>query len=153
MHLAELNIARLKHPIGDPRVAEFVDALDLVNGAGKRMPGFVWILEDEAGSATSFRIDDDPQMIVNLTVWESAEHLKRFVFGVVHKHFYEKRALWFDAMEQQHMVFWHVEPGALPTLQEAMARLEHLRAHGPSEAAFGWAEAIGPAQHAALRCG
>lgn len=147
MHLAELNLARLKHPIGDPRVAEFVDNLTRVNEAGKRMPGFVWILEDVSGTATSFRIGDDPQLLVNLTVWESAEHLRRFVFGPVHAHFMDRRHEWLDALEGLQVVFWHVAPGERPTLEEAMRRLELLRAQGPSAEAFTWTEALaGPAR-------
>jgi hypothetical protein len=44
MHLAQFNVARLRHPLDDPRSAEFKDNLELVNGAAKRMPGFVWVL-------------------------------------------------------------------------------------------------------------
>jgi len=143
VHLAEFNIARLRHPLDDPRSAGFKDNLDRVNGAAKRMPGFLWVLEDEAGVATFFRIDDDPQMLVNLSIWESAGHLKRFVFGPVHGHFYARRAEWFDAVERVILVFWHVAPGERPSLEEAMRRLAHLETHGPSPFAFGWAEAIG----------
>jgi heme-degrading monooxygenase HmoA len=143
MHLAELNLARLKHPIGDPRVAEFVDNLGRVNEAGKRMPGFVWILEDMNGTATNFRIDDDPQMLVNLTVWESAEHLKRFVFGPVHAHFMNRRHLWLDALEGIQAVFWPVAPGHYPTLEEATQRLAHLRKHGSGDYAWSAADVFG----------
>ena len=45
MHLAELNVGRLLAPTDDPRVADFMAALDRVNGMGKRMPGFVWMME------------------------------------------------------------------------------------------------------------
>ena len=45
MQLAELNIGRLLAPTDDPRVAEFMAALDRINGMGKRMPGFVWMME------------------------------------------------------------------------------------------------------------
>ncbi|MBL9054557.1 MAG: DUF3291 domain-containing protein, partial [Tabrizicola sp.] len=34
MHLAELNVGRLLAPTDDPRVAEFMAALDRVNGLG-----------------------------------------------------------------------------------------------------------------------
>ena len=44
MHLAEFNIGRLTAPVDDLRVGEFVDNLDRVNGLGKRMPGFVWMM-------------------------------------------------------------------------------------------------------------
>ena len=42
MHLAELNIGRLRYPQSDPRVAPFIDNLALVNGLAERSPGFVW---------------------------------------------------------------------------------------------------------------
>ena len=32
MHLAQVNIAALKYPLDDPRVADFARNLDLVNG-------------------------------------------------------------------------------------------------------------------------
>jgi len=151
MHVAQFNLARLKHPIDDPRSAEFRDNLDRVNAAGKRMPGFVWVLEDASGTATAFRIDDDPQMLVNLSVWESVAHLKAFVFGKVHGSFLARRELWFDAAQEAYAVMWQVSAGETPTLEEAMRRLRRLRAHGPSPAAFGWKEALGAEEVAALR--
>ena len=36
---------------------------------------------------------------------------------------------------------WWVPEGHRPTLDEALARLAHLRAHGDSDHAFGWAYA------------
>ena len=50
MHLAELNIGRLVAETDDPRVADFMAALDRVNGIGKRMPGFVWMMEGSGGA-------------------------------------------------------------------------------------------------------
>ena len=37
-HLAELNVGRLLAPTDDPRVGDFMAALDRINGLGKRMP-------------------------------------------------------------------------------------------------------------------
>jgi heme-degrading monooxygenase HmoA len=141
MHLAELNIARLRYPKGDPRAAEFFDNLDRVNAVAERMPGFVWRLKDEGGNATNLTYNNDPRVIANLSVWESAEALERYVFQTLHTVFYRKRELWFDKMSGPHMVFWRVEPGAQPTFAEAAERLARLAALGPSEAAFGWSEA------------
>jgi Domain of unknown function (DUF3291) len=39
--------------------------------------------ETEDGDATAVRVFDDDRLIVNLTVWESLEHLADFVFGRV----------------------------------------------------------------------
>ena len=142
MHLAELNVGRLLAPTGDPRVAEFMGALDRVNGLGKRMPGFVWMMEGsgEPGTGnTEARIDGDAQYVSNLTVWESVETLENFVWNTVHRAFYERRQEWFEVLGRMHFVMWWVPAGHIPTLDEALERLEHLRVHGDSERAFGWA--------------
>jgi hypothetical protein len=41
-HLAQANLARLRHPPDDPRVAEFIAALDHANELAEHAPGFVW---------------------------------------------------------------------------------------------------------------
>jgi hypothetical protein len=140
-HLAELNIGRLVAPTDDPRVAEFMAALDRVNGLGRRMPGFVWMMEGsgEPGRGnTENNIGDDPQMVANLTVWESVETLENFVWNTVHRQFYERRREWFEVLGAMHFVMWWVPAGHRPTLDEGLARLEHLRAQGDSDFAFGW---------------
>jgi hypothetical protein len=138
MHLAELNIARLKYPLDDPRVAEFADNIARVNVVADRSEGFVWRLQDQNGDATDIRAFDDPMIIVNMTVWQSAEHLERFVWNTVHKQFYRKRAEWFELMQAQHFVMWWVDEGHAPDLAEAKARLDHLHENGDSDFAFGW---------------
>ena len=52
--------------------------LDLVNALAERSEGFVWRLKDDSGNATNFRPFPDPQMAVNLSVWESVEALERY---------------------------------------------------------------------------
>jgi hypothetical protein len=137
-HLAELNIARFRHPAEDPRNADFMNNLDRINGIAERSPGFVWRLKDDSGNATAVRAFDDPLVIVNLTVWETAEALERFVWQTVHKQFYGRRPEWFEPMKGPHFVMWWVPVGHRPTLDEAKAKLERLAAHGDSDDAFGW---------------
>ncbi|MGH1329964.1 MAG: DUF3291 domain-containing protein [Paracoccaceae bacterium] len=140
-HIAELNVARLLAPTDDPRVAEFMGALDRINGMGKRMPGFIWMMEGsgEPGTGnTEAAIGGDPQFIPNLTVWRDAPSLETFVFDTVHAKFFERRAEWFEVLGDMHLVMWWVPEGHQPTLDEALNRLEMLRQNGPSEAAFGW---------------
>ena len=141
MQLAELNVGRLIAPTDDPRVAEFMAALDRINGLGKRMPGFVWMMEGsgEPGTGnTAAKIGDDPQFVSNLTVWETVESLEAFVWNTVHRQFYERREEWFAVLGQMHFVMWWVPDGHRPTLAEALDRLDHLQAYGDSEHAFGW---------------
>jgi hypothetical protein len=144
-HLAQLNIGRFRYPTDDPRMADFMNNLDLVNALAERSQGFVWRLKDDSGNATNFRPFPDPQMAVNLSVWESTEALERFVYQTVHKRFYGRREEWFDKFEGPHAVMWWIAAGHLPTLDEAKERLEYLTANGPSERAFGW-ESVPAAQ-------
>ncbi len=141
-HLAQLNVGRLVAPTDDPRVAEFMAALDRVNGLGKRMPGFVWMMEGsgEPGTGnTEAKIGGDPRYVSNLTVWQDVESLETFVWNTVHKRFYDRRREWFEVLGDMHFVMWWVPKGHRPSLEEALAKLDHLRAHGDSDEAFGWA--------------
>jgi hypothetical protein len=144
-HLAELNIGRIRWPLDDPRMADFANNLALVNGLAERSPGFVWRYTDASGSAVNTRPFEDPQIIVNVSVWENVEALERYVWQTVHKRFYGRRHEWFDKLDGPHMVLWWVPVGHRPTMIEAKERLAHLAAHGPSEHAFGW-ESVASAQ-------
>src|SRR5579884_1425252 len=136
-HLAEFNIARIKYPLDDPRMREFVDNVDRVNRLADKLPGFVWRLKDESGHAMNMNVYGDPAILPNLTVWENVEALERFVFKTVHGRFFERRSEWF-AQPDPTLVMWRVPVGHRPTLDEGGARLDHLEAHGPSEFGFGW---------------
>jgi hypothetical protein len=140
-HLAELNVGRLIAETDDPRVAEFMNALDSINGLGKRMPGFVWMMEGSGEpntGNTETKIDGDPRFVANLTVWENVETLESFVFNTLHRRFYERRREWFEVLGEMHFVMWWVPVGHKPSLEEALERLEHLKTHGDSDDAFGW---------------
>lgn len=143
-HLAQLNVGRLLAPTDDPRVADFMNALDRVNGIGKRSAGFVWMMEGsgEPGTGnTENNIGDDPQFVANLTVWEDVRSLEQFVWNTVHRQFYNRRTEWFEVMGAQHFVMWHVPAGHRPSLQEGLERLDYLKQHGATDHAFNWAYA------------
>jgi hypothetical protein len=137
-HLAQINIARLLYPQGDPRVAGFFDNLDRVNAAAERMPGFVWRMKDDSGNATSISAYDDPMILVNMSVWENVETFETFVWQTVHANIYRRRTGWFEPMKGPHLAMWWIEPGHTPAPAEGRTRLEHLEQHGPSSHAFGW---------------
>lgn len=139
MHLAELNVGRLLADPEDPRVAEFTDNIQKINALGMRMPGFVWMMEGDGDRCVPEAVSgEDPRFIANLTVWEDVASLEHFVWNTLHKQFYARKNDWFEILGQPHFVMWWVAPGHRPTLDEALARLEHLRAYGPSDHAFGW---------------
>lgn len=138
MHLAQINIGRLLHPQDDPRVAEFMDNLDLVNAIAERSRGFVWRFKDESGNATDVKLFDDPQVIVNASVWESAATLEQFVFKTVHQKFYAKRRNWFDPAFGPPLALWWIAENETPDIHAFVARWRTLKEQGPTAEAFGW---------------
>ncbi len=137
-NLAEINIGKLLHPKDDPRMSGFFDNLDRINAVADRMPGFVWRLKDDSGNATGLRPFADPDLLVNLSVWESVEALEKFVWQTAHSAIYRKKVSWFAPTSSTHMALWWVDAGHIPTPAEGMERIEHLSVHGPSEFAFDW---------------
>ena len=96
----------------------------------------MWRLQDEDGNATSIHPYDDDRMIINLSVWESIEALWSFVYDGGHLEIMRRRREWFQGLSTAYVVLWWVPEGRIPTVEEAMARLDHLEAHGPTAEAF-----------------
>jgi hypothetical protein len=144
--LAQLNVARLLAPLDDPRTAEFVAALDRVNALAEASPGFLWRLQSDSGNATDIRVEQDPLLIVNLSVWESVQALFDFTYRTAHSSILTRRRDWFEKMEAAHLVLWWVDAGHRPSLVEALGRLERLRRHGPAPEAFTFKRRFPPVQ-------
>lgn len=123
-------------------MAGFVARLEEINALADRSPGFVWRLQTEHGDATAIRVFDDPTLIVNLSVWQSLAALRDFVYRSDHRELLRDRNHWFERSARPHMVLWRVPAGHLPDLEEACARLEQLRAEGPTARAFTFATAL-----------
>jgi hypothetical protein len=139
-HIAQLNVARAVAPLDSPELAEFMAALDGVNALAESSPGFVWRLKSDSGNATDIKVDDDPKFIVNMSVWESVEALFEFVYRSAHTKVMVRRREWFEKLAEAFQVLWWVPAGHHPTVEEAMARLRHLRQHGASAYAFTFKE-------------
>jgi heme-degrading monooxygenase HmoA len=133
--LAQVNIALPFEPLDSERLREFVEALDPVNAIADGCPGFVWRLQDEHGNATGIRAFGDDRLIVNMSVWESLEALRAFVYTSGHVAVMRRRREWFERIES-HFALWWVPAGHIPTLAEAEERVTLLRAIGPSPDAF-----------------
>ena len=147
LHLAQLNIARMRGAdINAPIMATFVAQLDEVNGIAEASEGFVWRLKDETGNATDIKAFDDPQLIVNMSVWKDLESLEKFVFNDRHLEVMRARREWFDRMNSAHMVLWWIPEGHQPTLDEAKARLNFLNENGATAAAFTFRQKFSPPQ-------
>jgi hypothetical protein len=135
-HLAQVNIGRMKAPLDSPVMAGFVARLDEINALADGSPGFVWRLQTPEGNATYLRPYDDDRIIFNMSVWESAETLKDYVYRTAHAQLLRERKAWFEQFESAFLALWWVPAGHIPGIDEAKKRLEHLDAHGPSQFAF-----------------
>ena len=137
--LAQLNIARLLAPIDSPTLADFVANLDRINELAESSPGFVWRLKDEAGDATAIRPFGD-DVIVNMSVWQDILALKNYVYYSGHLDVMRRRREWFERMAEAHMVLWWMPKNHIPTVEEALQRLDTLREKGSTQDAFTFRE-------------
>ncbi|MGH8974742.1 MAG: DUF3291 domain-containing protein [Acidimicrobiia bacterium] len=144
-HLAQLNIARLYQPLDHPDTAEFVAALDGINKLAESSPGFVWRLQDEDGRSSSYvAAYEDPLVVINLSVWEDVESLRSFTYRSDHTPFFRRRREWFEAHAEPYLVCWWLPAGEIPTVEDAVRRLDLLRVSGPGPEAFTLAAPLPP---------
>jgi hypothetical protein len=135
-HLAQINIARLIAPINDPKIAEFVAQLEPINALADEAPGFVWRLKSESGNATDIAYNDDPFVIVNMSVWESIETLRNYAYKSDHAKVFCDRAKWFEKMDKPNYCLWWIPVGHIPSIAEGRERLEHYQKHGATAHSF-----------------
>lgn len=136
-HLAQVNIALPREPLDAPLLRGFVAALHPVNAIADASPGFVWRLQTEDGDATAVRAFGDDRIIVNLSVWESLDALRAFVYSApAHREVLARRRKWFERMAEAFLALWWVPVGHLPSVAEAEERVAWLRAEGPTPRAF-----------------
>ncbi|HMF52783.1 MAG TPA: DUF3291 domain-containing protein [Edaphobacter sp.] len=139
-HLAQINIARLLHPIDDPRIADFVRELDPINALAEQSPGFIWRLKSPEGNATDIAYSEDPFVIVNMSVWVSLDTLKDYIYRSRHLEIFKQRRSWFEKMDKPHYCLWWIPAGHAPTVTEGRQRLEHYQLHGSTPHSFWFSE-------------
>jgi hypothetical protein len=136
-HLAQVNMGRVKAPIDAPLLAGFVARLDEINALAERSPGFVWRLQTPEGNATYFLpYPHDDRILINMSVWETAEALRHYVYQSAHAELLRQREAWFEKFAGVYLALWWVPAGHRPGVDEATKRLAHLEKHGPTQFAF-----------------
>jgi len=135
-HLAQINVARALAPLDSPQLAGFVERLDDINALADRSPGFVWRLQSDSGNATDIQVSDDPQFIVNMSLWRDLDALFTYVYRSDHLQVMSQRRKWFEKPAGAFMALWWLPAGTLPTAEEGMERLALLDRRGPTPEAF-----------------
>ena len=137
--LAQINIAKMKYPIDDDRMKDFVDNLDLVNANADQADGFIWRMQDESGNNTDTaeaETEFGTNYIVNMSVWENADLLKSFMMQEPHAAIMRRKKEWFIPSGNAYMTLWWIPTGHQPTIREAALRLKSLEDNGPTQSAF-----------------
>ncbi len=137
-YLAQINVAKARAPLSDPIMARFVARLDEINALADHAPGFVWRLEEHKlpapdPVAQTFAAEG---VIVNLSVWESVEALRHYVYHTAHQELLKARREWFERFDGPWAALWWVPAGHLPSVAEAKMRLDSVQTNGPTEFAF-----------------
>jgi len=126
--LAQLNIGIIKGPMDSPVMADFANNLERINALAERSAGFVWRLKTEEGDATAIRPFENENMLVNMSVWRDVESLNAYVYSSDHVNIMRRRREWFERMSEIFLVLWWVRMGHRPSVDQAIAKLDLLRA-------------------------
>jgi hypothetical protein len=99
---------------------------------------------DAGNDATSLRPFDDDEVIVNMSVWESINDLRTYIYKSAHTAAMRRRREWLEHFDGAHVALWRIEAGHLPTVGEAKERRLHLEAHGPTADVFTFEQLFAP---------
>lgn len=134
--LAQFNLARAVDTLDSPALAGFVAELKRVNELADVSPGFVWRFEGSSPEEPAASAEDDARMLLNLSVWRSADDLYNYTYRGDHAKLISRRREWFEQTREPQLVLWWVPAGHRPTLREGLDRLQELRSRGPTTRAF-----------------
>jgi hypothetical protein len=148
-HLAQVNVARAVADFADPILAGLADRIGEINALAEKSPGFVWRYESAAGDLDYLRPFDgyftlfEPQRIFfNMSVWETVEDLKNYVFHTAHAELFRQKGQWMTSFERPHLALWWVPAGHVPTVEEGKEKLLLIERDGPTPSAFTFARSF-----------
>ena len=148
--LAQVNIGRALAAPDDPLMQGFMSRLEEINQLAEATPGFVWRLQTDAGDATALRPYEDERILINMSVWESPDHLAAFAYrNMDHRGVMRRRREWFEEMKV-YMALWWIPAGHTPTIAEAMEKLALLEKLGPTPDAFTFKKPFPPPSGASV---
>lgn len=83
-------------------------------------------------------------IIINLTVWETVEALREYVYKSAHSQVLRDRRRWFEKFGGPYYSLWWIPAGHSPTPEEGKERLDYMRKYGDSAHAFSFKSVFNP---------
>jgi hypothetical protein len=143
--LEELSVPRLafyavnvlRESPEHPDMRGFFDELDGILASARATDGCVSVVVGSAAPALP-QVEGVSYPLTTLSVWEDAESALAFTFHFTGRHgvVMRRRNEWLVPFTGPMYAAWWIGAHDIPTWDEAIARIEHLRANGPSPYAF-----------------
>lgn len=153
--LAQVNIARTVDSIESETMKGLVDQIETIHALADQYPGFVWRLKAEEvklpfqsdkliSEIDVIQIYNDPNLLVNISVWENLERYKHFVYKSFHADLLRQRRSWFEKLESTTQALWWIPKGYIPTINEANMKLQQIQKNGVSKDCFSFHQPFPP---------
>jgi len=101
--------------------------IDAINELAEASPGFVWRLRGEETAIEDLRplepyveCDVERLFYYNMSVWESLEHLQRFIHKTGHIDFLRRRHEWIEPVARPATALWWIPQGHRPSVKESI---------------------------------
>ncbi len=133
--LAQLNIAKIFYPLDAIQMEGFTGNLDRINSLAEQSEGFVWRLKSDSPDAALGTKYFDEDIIVNLSTWESIDHLHHFAYQTAHTEVLRRRKEWFSELKTYSVLWWQAAEDN-PSVKTARKKLQLIDDNGPTEDAF-----------------
>ncbi len=140
---AQVNIARMLVPLDHPQMADFVKNTDRINALAEESPGFLWRWNEAEETSDAAEIFEDPNLVLNMSVWKSRDLLIEFTYHSDHVAIYKRKNEWFAKMKSMHMACWYTNKRVI-RLAEAKERLDYLNEFGETPYAFTFKSMFSP---------
>jgi len=135
-HLAQVNVAKMLADLNDPVMCGFVQRLEEINLLAESSAGFVWRYQSDEGDATYLRPYEDKNILFNMSVWESLETLKGYVYNSAHLELLKTKKNWFSKLGGPHMALWWVPKGHIPNVSAGLEKINIIQEKGACREAF-----------------
>jgi len=144
-YIAQVNIAQMKGPLDTPPDGRIRRAAGRNKCRRRFQSGLRLASSSRCGQCDlSCGPNDDDRVLFNLSVWETIEALRAYVYGSAHAEVLRQRREWFDHFAGVYTALWWIPISHIPSVDEAKKRLAHLQVHGPSQFAFGFKSLLEP---------